>query len=193
MARTARTVAVDVPHHVTQRGNNQQTLFFDDEDRRFYLCLLENYIRKFNVDMLGFSLMTNHVHLVLLPPEANALAKALGKVHSRYSQHNNLKQGRSGHLWQNRFFSCPLEPPDLWSALCYIERNPVRARMVKQAWDYPWSSARAHVTGHDPSGLLSMDLWQAAFTPAEWRKMLETPEEPGMLTDITNATRHGRY
>lgn len=101
MARTARTVAVDVPHHVTQRGNNQQTLFFDDEDRRFYLCLLENYIRKFNVDMLGFSLMTNHVHLVLLPPEANALAKALGKVHSRYSQHNNLKQGRSGHLWQN--------------------------------------------------------------------------------------------
>jgi putative transposase len=193
MPRIARTVAVDVAHHVTQRGNNRQTVFFDDEDRRFYLSLLENYISKYYIDMLGFSLMTNHVHLVLIPPEANALANALGKVHSRYSQHINLKQGRSGHLWQNRFFSCPLEPPHLWCALCYVERNPVRAQMVKQAWDYPWSSARAHVTGRDESGLLEMDLWRAAFTPAEWRKILETPEEPTILTGIRNATRHGRY
>jgi len=193
MPRIARTVAVDVAHHVTQRGNNRQTIFFGDEDRRFYLCLLEHYIRKFNVDMLGFSLMTNHVHLILIPPETNALANALGKVQSRYSQYINFRQGRSGHLWQNRFFSCPLEPPHLWCALCYIERNPVRAQMVKQAWDYPWSSARAHVTGQDQSGLLKMDLWQAAFTPAEWRKMLETPEEPMMLTGIRNATRHRRY
>lgn len=192
MPRIARAVAVNVPHHVTQRGNNRQAVFFCEEDRQMYLSLMESYNRKFGVHMIGYCLMTNHVHWVLIPEAADSLARALGSAHSRYSQYLNLRNGSCGHQWQNRFFSCPLEPPHLWTALRYIERNPVRAGMVECAWDYGWSSAWAHVTGRDPSGLLDLELWRAAFTPAEWEQMLRQPDEVTVAKELKEATLRGR-
>jgi len=192
MPRIARVVAVHVPHHITVRGNNRQNVFFRVEDYQFYLSLLEIFLREFNVKMVGFCLMTNHIHEILIPHEEDALAKALGRIHSRYAQYINLGFGRSGHLWQDRFFSCPLDPPHLWTALRYVERNPVRAGVVEQAWNYPWSSAVAHVTGRDSTGLLSMELWKSNFQPAEWRPSLEQEDDPALRQRLKLATRRGR-
>ena len=72
------------------------------------------------------------------------------RAHSRYAQYYNSRTGRTGHLWQNRFYGCMLAPNRVWTALAYVERNPIRARMVHRAEDYPWSSAIAHLTGGDP-------------------------------------------
>lgn len=193
MPRHARVVAVNIPHHITQRGNDRQKVFFEDEDRQLYLRLLDKQAHKFAVDLIGFTLMSNHIHLILVPPEPNALAEVLGNAHSQYTQRFNFRYQRTGHLWQNRFFSCPLDRRHLWTALCYVERNPVRAGLVDYAWDYPWSSARAHVTGTDDTGLLGMDEWQAAFTPAEWKRMLMATEDPRALTLLRKATLQGRF
>jgi REP-associated tyrosine transposase len=192
MPRIARVVAAHVPHHVTLRGNDQQDVFHEVEDYQFYLSLLEIYLQKFNVEMLGFCLMTNHVHEILVPHEEDSLAKALCRIHSRYAQYVNLGLGRSGHLWEDRFFSCPLDAPHLWSALSYVERNPVRAGMAARAWDYPWSSALAHVTGWDSMGLLNMDLWESNFSPTHWRQLLEREDDPAFRRRLGQATLRGR-
>jgi putative transposase len=192
MSRIARVVAVHVPHHITLRGNNRQNVFFRVEDYQFYLSLLETYLYEFNVEMLGFCLMSNHVHEILIPHHEDALAKALGRIHSRYAQYINLGFGRSGHLWQDRFFSCPLDPPHLWTALSYVERNPVRAGMVERAWDYHWSSALAHVSQTDSTGLLSMGWWESGFTPAQWRQMLEREDDPTLRHRLKQATLRGQ-
>ena len=191
MTRIARVVAVHNPHHVTIRGNNRQDVFFQAEDYQFYLHLLNTYLQEFNVELIGFSLMTNHVHEVLIPHDEDSLSKALCRIHSRYAQYINLGFERKGHLWQGRFFSCPMDLPHLWKALCYVERNPVRAGMVEKAWDYPWSSAAAHASGQDSTGLLSMGLWQAAFAPAQWRQMLEQGDDPNLRRRLRQATLRG--
>lgn len=104
MPRAARVVAVGAPHHITQRGNNRQGVFLVDEDRRFYLETLREDSRRYGLRILGYCLMTNHVHLVAVPEGDNTLARAMQRTHSRYAQRFNRLYGRSGHLWQNRFF-----------------------------------------------------------------------------------------
>ena len=108
MPRTARIAIRDVPHHITQRGNNRQDVFFVDDDRRVYLSLLKEQADKYGLEILGWCLMTNHIHLIGRPADEDSLAKALGRTHFRYTQYINRLHGRSGHLWQNRFYSCPL-------------------------------------------------------------------------------------
>jgi putative transposase len=100
------------------------------------------------------------------------------RVHGRYAQYYNARAGRTGHLWQNRFFGCMLAASHLWSAVTYVERNPLRARMVRRAEDFVWSSAIAHVTGGDGSGLLDMNWWRDWRRNAaheEWREVLNRP------------------
>ena len=123
----ARVVAAGVPHHITQRGNNRQDVFLLDDDRRFYLETLRERSQRHGVTLLGYCLMTNHVHLVAIPERPDSLARALGQSHSRYAQRFNRRYGRTGHLWQNRFYSCPLGRTHLVRALLYVDLNPVRA------------------------------------------------------------------
>jgi len=172
MPRVARVVAPGVPHHVTQRGNNRQEVFFADDDRRFYLQALAEQAERFDLRLLGYCLMTNHVHLVVVPEREESLAKAVGRTHWLYTQAVNRLHGRSGHLWQNRFHSCPLDSAHTWAALRYVERNPVRAKLVRRAWRYTWSSAAAHVAGADASGLLDMAGWEEGCGAADWRAEL---------------------
>ena len=143
-SRVARIVVPGASHHVTQRGNNKQDVFFVDDDREVYLELLHQQAQRFGFWLEGYCLMTNHIHVVGVPMREDSLAKAVGRTHFLYSQYVNRMHGRSGHLWQNRFYSCPLDEFQALNALCYVELNPVRAGMVKKAWDYPWSSAAAH-------------------------------------------------
>ncbi len=128
MPRLARIAIPGVPHHVTQRGNNRQDIFFAVEDRSFYLEWLAKYASEAGLDILGYCLMTNHIHLVVVPHEEDSLADGLGRAHWRYSQMVNRLHGRSGHLWQGRFFSCALDDEHAYGALAYVERNPVEDR-----------------------------------------------------------------
>ena len=84
------------------------------------------------------------IHLIATPSTEESLAKAVGRTHFLYTQYVNRMHGRSGHLWQNRFFSCPLDEEHMYQAMAYVERNPVKARMHRKAWLYPWSSAAVH-------------------------------------------------
>jgi len=112
-------------HHITQRGNNRADVFFLDDDRRVYLELLAEQADKYGLEVVRYCLLTNHVHLVAIPHAEEALAQAVGRTHFRYSQYVNRLHGRSGHLWQGRFYSCALDERHFWQALKYVELNPV--------------------------------------------------------------------
>ena len=103
MARIARIVIPEVPHHVTHRGNNGQDVFFVNDGRAMYLDLLRRYCEASGLEMVGYCLMTNHVHLIARPSSEQSLARAIGRTHFLYTQCINRLHGRSGHLWQNRF------------------------------------------------------------------------------------------
>lgn len=147
MPRAARLVVPALPHHVIQRGNRRQTLFFDDDDRRCYLRLLTDACARRGTACLAWCLMDNHVHLILVPRDADGLRAPLASVHTAYSQRVNRRQGLSGHLFQGRFASYAMDDAHLMVAARYIENNPVAAGLVARAEAWPWSSARAHVYG----------------------------------------------
>ena len=173
MPRIARVVAVGVPHHVTQRGNNRQQVFFSSSQRRNYLALLSEHADRHQLRVLGYCLMPNHVHVVAVPERFDSLAKALGHAHNAYSRYLNAVGRRSGHLWQNRIYSAPLGRDHLLRALRYVDLNPVRARLAERAVEFEWSSAQAHVTGRDPAGLLDMEEWRRLCPLGDWGEVLE--------------------
>ena len=155
MVRHARIVLPGVAHHVTQRGNDRQDIFFGDGDRRQYLAYLRESAQREGVELSAYCLMTNHVHLVVTPEREDSLARALGRTHLLYAQYVFKAQGRSGHLWQSRFYSCALDEAHAHNAAAYVELNPVRAAMVSAPWEYAWSSAAGHCgVGGDHSGML---------------------------------------
>jgi putative transposase len=144
MARIARVVAAGMPHHVVQRGNRRQDVFFSDEDKRNYLKILKEQSELHGVEYWAYCLMDNHVHLIAVPQGPESLAKAIGETHRRYTRMINFREGWRGYLWQGRFHSFVLGERHLYAAMRYVERNPVRAKMVSRAEEYSWSSARAH-------------------------------------------------
>ena len=109
MPRVARTVFADLPHHITQRGNRREPVFFEDEDRIYYLRWLKEYSDKHKIEILAYCLMTNHVHLVTVPSAEKSLHRVLRPLLMRYAQRINREHGWNGQLWQGRFFSCPLD------------------------------------------------------------------------------------
>jgi len=181
-----------MPHHITQRGNNRQDVFFTDDDYRCYLDFLRENADRFRLRVLGYCLMTNHIHLVAIPETEDALAKAIGRTHWRFTQHINRLHNRSGHLWQNRFYSCMLDEHHCWTALRYVERNPVRAQMVRVPWRYKWSSAAAHVCGEDRGDLLDMRWWCREWKPSAWREALRAKEDDDSTDRLRSRTRTGR-
>lgn len=145
MPRKIRVVVPDYPHHVIQRGNRRQRVFFGDEDRRFYLSLLKKQGDRTGLSFWAYCLMDNHVHLIAVPKRPESLALAMSAAHWRYALAINLREDWKGSLWQGRFMSYPMNEEYLVAAARYIELNPVRAGIVAKAEDYPWSSAKAHI------------------------------------------------
>ena len=133
MTRLARVVAVGVPHHVTQRGNARRYILDADADRKVYLDLLRQSIELHGLALVGYCLMSNHVHLIAIPGKVGAMGQALKDTHGRYAAYWNAVHHSSGHVWQGRFYSCPLDEAHLWKALRYAELNPVRAGLVAKA------------------------------------------------------------
>ena len=145
MARLARVVVPDVPHHVTQRGNGRQQTFFSDDDYARYRDLLREHCAAYAVGIWAWVLMPNHVHLILTPADSDGLRAALSKVHRAYAGHVHGREKRTGHFWQGRFGAVAMDEAHLWAAVPYVVLNPVRARLVAQASDWRWSSVHAHL------------------------------------------------
>ncbi|MBE9536503.1 MAG: transposase [Proteobacteria bacterium] len=191
MPRIARICAVNHPHHVTQRGNNKTDVFFDDEDRQFYLGTLKQYSRKWSLDIWAYCLMTNHVHILAVPRSDDSLSKGVGRTNLVYTQYINRKYGRGGRLWQNRFFSTIVDRENyLWAVARYIENNPVRAGLVQTADDYRWSSCPAHVS-EIADGLLAGSRWLSADERKSYREFL-MDGSGGEENIIRKATSAGR-
>lgn len=164
----ARAVLPGVPHHLTQRGVERRDVFFDPSDYEVYIELVTSRAARFGVDLLAYCCMTNHVHWVVAPQGAEALARTFGEAHGRYASYANAKLVRSGHFWHNRFFSCALDRAHLWAALSYVERNPLRAGLVQCAHAYRWSSAAAHCGVVPAADWLARGWVESEFTAEEW-------------------------
>ena len=136
--------------------------------------------------------MDNHVHLIATPADEESLARAVGRTHFLYTQYINRFHGRSGHLWQNRFFSCPLDQQHFWRALRYVENNPVRAKLHRVAWAYPFSSAAAHIDGKDETGLLNLNDWRKMSTGLNWKNVLREAVDESEVKRIRLHTHRGR-
>ena len=190
MSRKPRLVLLGSPHHVTQRGNNRAPIFNEDDDRREYLGLLAHHAARAKLTIAGYCLMSNHVHLVVIPQAEDSLASALRRDHGEYAQRFNRRSGRVGHLWQNRYYSCVLDERRYWTALCYVERNPVRAGIVNRPEHWEWSSAREHLglRTHGPIAL-RLDQWQERFSAVDWAQILETDQSDHH--GLRGATRNG--
>lgn len=189
MARLARVVAAGLPHHVTQRGNRRQQVFFGDADYATYRRLLAEGCRAAGVAVWAYCLMPNHVHLILVPARADGLRAALGEAHRRYTRMVNFRQGWRGYLWQGRFASFPMDEHHLLAAARYVELNPLRARLVGAAADWPWSSAQAHLAGRD-DGLV--DVKPLLELVGDWRDFLDAGLSEDERDAIRSAERTGR-
>jgi putative transposase len=167
-------------------------VFFVDEDWQVYLEFLQEQAQKYGLEILAYCLMTNRVHLVAIPHEEEALAQAIGRTHFRYTQYVNRLHRRSGHLWQGRFYSCALDGRHLRLALKYVELNPVRAKLCRRAWQYPWSSAAPHTDEKAESELLNLPRWYKQTSAQEWRKELAEGLTDEEVARIRLRTHTGR-
>ncbi len=192
MPRTARIVIAGCAHHVTQRGNDGQAVFVGDEDREVFLAYVREASERFGLTIEGYCLMGNHVHLIATPDEEASLALALKWTNQLYAQYANRVHGHRGHLWQDRFFSCPLDDAHFWKALAYVERNPVRARLCRKPWRWVWSSAAAHCGGQDGSGLLDLKGWTKQIDPDWWKEQVTLAEDEMDVCRFRLCTSRGR-
>ena len=168
-------------------------MFFSDADRAMYLRMLGLHCGRHGVRIAGYCLLSNHIHLVAVPRAEDSLAKALGRAHVDYARWLNVRRDETGHVWQNRYFSCPLDERHRWEALRYVELNPVRAGLVGTPERWPWSSAAAHLGGLDRTGFLDLTEWAARWDPVMWRDVLdEGLDTAAIMERIREATRTGR-
>lgn len=151
MSRLARVVVPGLPHHVTQRGNRREKVFFEDGDHLRYLAFLAEGARSSGTAIWAYCLMPNHVHFVAVPTTADGLRALFAEAHRRYTNFINLRSDWSGHLWQGRFGSVAMDEEHLASSIRYVSLNPVRAGLVGRAQDWPFSSVRAHLAGKSDS------------------------------------------
>ena len=191
MPRPPRIVIPGLPHHITQRGNYRQQVFYRDADREIYLRLLADYSRHCGVSLEAYCLMENHVHLVAVPHAADSLARLMQRLNSEYARWIHFHRNKMGHLWQARFHSVALDREHFWATMVYVEQNPSRAGLVELPWQWRWSSARAHV-GEEKRGFLDLLRWRAAHSPETWKCCLELGIREAALQDrIRQATLSG--
>ena len=183
MARIARIVLPGHPHHITQRGNRRMPVFFNEEDRQAYLSQVSQSCRHHGVDIWAWCLMTNHVHCIAVPEKEDSLARCFADAHAKYARRINKREGWTGHLWQERFGSSVLDEPHLILAVRYVERNPVRAGIVRVPWEYHWSSAAWHMGKKIEDPLVRNDRILINLIK-DWEGFLLEEDEQGLLERI---------
>jgi len=163
MPRIARIVAPGIPRHVTQRGNRRMETFFRNEDYQAYLALMAEWCRKGNVTVWACCRMPNHVHPLAVPESEEGLRLGIGEAHRRYSRMANRPQKWTGHLWEGRFSSFPMDESSVLAAVKYIGMNPGTgtsccrtfsvgtgrkgSRQDSQPWANGTGTGRGHVSG----------------------------------------------
>jgi putative transposase len=170
---------------VVQRGARRLQTFFDAGDYRRYLLGLRGEAERWDLSVWAYCLMPNHVHLVVVPSRPDGLSAPVGEAHRRYAWLINRREGWNGHLWQERFSSFPMDAEHLCLAVRYVLLNPVRAGLVREAWDWPYSSVAAHLgQGRDPL----VDPAPLAKRIEDWTGYLR----PGLLPAAEILRRHAR-
>ena len=197
MARLGRYFLPDQPLHVIQRGNDRASIFFDDEDYGLYRTWLVEAARHYGCTVHAHVLMTNHVHLLVTPADAEALPRSMQSLGRRYVRHVNSVRGRTGTLWEGRYRAAPIDAEDYFLACCrYIELNPVRAGMVAHPRDYPWSSWAAHAQGKADPLAAGHPIYRAlgrssAERQAAYRALFRGALTEDFVTSLRAATNGG--
>ena len=164
MSRPIRIEFSGALYHVTSRGDRREAIYEDDADRDHFLAVLGQVATDFNWISHAYCLMTNHYHLVIETPDGN-LSKEMRQLNGVYTQYSNRRHQRTGHLFQGRFKAILVDRDNYLLELArYVVLNPVRAGMVREAGEWPWSSYRAMVGGETPPAWLATDGLLAAFS-----------------------------
>ena len=186
MARLPRLNMSGVPQHVIQRGNNKKACFFEEQDYKVYLDKLKEYGAKLEVEIHSFVLMTNHVHLLMTPKEGNGVSRLMQSLGRYYVRYINKKYDRTGTLWEGRFKSTLIDSENYLLTVCrYIELNPVRANMVEQPAEYPWSSFRRNALGTPISLITSHEVYERLAKTDKTRQKRYLALFENELTDYT--------
>lgn len=189
MARTTRIVTPGLPHHITHRGNRGVDVFFSDDDRQQYLIWLAEYAERHELKVWAYCLMTNHVHLIVVPTTEESMARVLQALQLRHAQKVNAQNEWTGHLWHGRYYSCPMDDAHLWEAVRYVESNPVRAGLVDAAEQYDWSSAPPHCgLRGDPVPSADLPLLKKVD---DWSSWLREPPDDATVERIRQRTQKG--
>lgn len=192
MPRQHRLILPDVAVHIVQRGNDRAACFVGPQDYRFYLRKLRELSEGLACAVHAYCLMTNHIHLLLTPPTADACMSLMKNLGQHYVQYINRSYGRTGTLWEGRYRSC-LAQSARYVLACYryIELNPVRAAMVDEPGAYPWSSYRSNAEGQGDSWLRpSAEFLNLADDPARRRDAYRALIRDGMETALLSEVRH---
>lgn len=188
MPRLARIVIPGLPHHVTQRGVRRERVFFGPEDHLAYRRLLAAAARKSGTEIWAYCFMPNHIHLIVVPSIADGLRQTLADPQRRYAIAINRRQGWSGHLWQARYGSLVMDERHLANAVRYVSLNPVRAKLVKRAEDWPWSSVRAHLAGSNDE-LVAVAPVLSRFP--DFRSLIEEPVADSVFAPLRRSESTG--
>jgi putative transposase len=177
MPRTSRAARADVCYHVLSRGNARQTVFHDDTDFNGFSVLLRRAQGERPMRLLAWCLMPNHFHLVVRPQCDGDLGKWMHWLLTTHVRHHQRRYATIGRIWQGRFKAFPIqEDGHLLTVLRYVERNPVRASVVRRAVDWPWSSAahRDAETG-EPSSVPTLLTKSPVELPQPWIEWVDRP------------------
>jgi putative transposase len=194
MPRKPRFYLPGVTFHVVQRGNNCSCCFFSNSDYQFYLDSLEHACEQYKVEFHVYVLMTNHCHLLIRPETKDGISKVMQSLGRGYVQYINRSYGRSGTLWEGRHKASLIDTESyLFSCYRYIELNPVRAGMVKQLSEYPWSSFHVNANGDESSLITPHPVCLALgrdklVRQARYRDLFETELDKGVLRELRAAS-----
>lgn len=196
MPRKPRMYLPGLPAHIVQRGNNHEPCFFSEDDYRFYLDRLAQALKRYSVQIHAYVLMTNHVHLLLTPEDADGISKVMSLLGQYYVRHINRTYQRTGTLWEGRHKASIIDSDEyLLCCYRYIELNPVRAGMVKFPDGYPWSSYLYHAWGEDNPLLrdhsLFFELGQtSAARQSAYRNLFKDDLDDVMIQTIRRAIHY---
>jgi len=189
MARLARVVVPGLAHHVTQRGNRRERVFFEDDDHRAYLALIAAAARASGTAIWAYCLMPNHVHFIMVPEHKDGLRATFAEAHRRYTGRIHARHQWTGHLWQGRFSSTAMDEAHLYAAGRYVSLNPVRAGLTARAADWPWSSVRAHLAGRDDGIVTVAPLLERA---GDFAAYMAEDEDAEAITALRRSYSTGR-
>jgi putative transposase len=198
MPRRPRVNLIGYPQHVVQRGHNRAASFFGDEDYHCYLHWLKDAAHKYRCDIHAYALMTNHVHLLVSPGQADGITRLMQSLGRRYAQYLNRTYKRSGSVWEGRFKASVIDAEEyLLACYRYIELNPVTAGMVNDPAEYRWTSYRWHGLGEANPLITDHPLYLALAAEATarrevYRSLFRVHLDDAALADIRTALQHGQ-